>query len=145
CGYDLRGATPGTALNGPRCPECGNAERFVAEGDHAVVLAKASPLNPLRWLSTTHGATLFAVLASAGLAVATSINPNGFAGAGVLLWSIAIGSLQIAIGLALVLSASINTRRRTLRLTLGAALVAISSPGTMWIITIVVTNRSIAT
>lgn len=102
CGYDLRGATHAEA----RCPECGNTERFVPEGERVIIASKASPFNPFRWLATVHGATLFAVVSAAGLAALPAPGQSwslASAGSGGLtLWPLFGATNQLLAGLAFV-------------------------------------------
>jgi carbon starvation protein CstA len=102
CGYDLRGSTSAEA----RCPECGNAARFVPEGERVVIASKASPFNPFRWLATVHGATLFAVVSAAGLAALPAPGQSwslASAGSGgLMLWPLFGATNQLLAGLAFV-------------------------------------------
>ena len=77
CGYDLTGTDPERALAHDagdalkRCPECNavsSAAQRESEGMVAAALARASWWNPIKWLTTTHGATMFAVVTAAALA-----------------------------------------------------------------------------
>lgn len=102
CGYDLRGA----GATARTCPECGETERFIPEGERAVIASKASPLNPARWLSTVHGATLFAVVSAALLAgMPAPGQPWSLATAGtggLMLWPLFGATNQLLAGLAFV-------------------------------------------
>ena len=70
CGYDLSNTAPNTD-NTYACPECGktNTHNDVMTPTRAVRCRVASPLNPFKWLATTHGATLFAVITAFLLAL----------------------------------------------------------------------------
>ncbi len=102
CGYDLRGAPDAER----RCPECGNTEKFVAEGEKAVIPSRASVFNPFKWLATVHGATLFAVVSAALLAglpapgQAWSLATAG--SGGLTLWPLFGATNQLLAGLAFV-------------------------------------------
>jgi carbon starvation protein CstA len=102
CGYDLRGSTSAET----RCPECGNADRFVPEGERVVIASKATPFNPFRWLTTVHGATLFAVVSAAGLAALPAPGQSwslASAGSGgLMLWPLFGATNQLLAGLAFV-------------------------------------------
>jgi len=77
CGYDLAGIDPERAVTHDpaeahtRCPECNTVstvEQRSTEGVTAAAIARASWMNPIRWLTTTHGATMFAVVTACALA-----------------------------------------------------------------------------
>ncbi|MGP1308837.1 MAG: carbon starvation CstA family protein [Phycisphaerales bacterium] len=102
CGYDLRGA----GATARTCPECGETERFIPEGERAVIASKASPFNPARWLSTVHGATLLAVVSALLLAgMPAPGQPWSLATAGtggLMLWPLFGATNQLLAGLAFV-------------------------------------------
>lgn len=70
CGYDLSNTAPSNA-NTYTCPECGktNTHADVMTPTRATRQRAAAPLNPFKWLATTHGATLFAVITAFILAM----------------------------------------------------------------------------
>jgi carbon starvation protein CstA len=77
CGYDLTGIDPERAVahDGAeahtRCPECSalsTEDQRRSEGVVAAALARASWWNPFKWLTTAHGATIFAVVTALALA-----------------------------------------------------------------------------
>jgi len=90
CGYDLTGIDPERALTHDdagahphdaaavtRCPECGatsTAHQRESDGVVKVALARASWWNPFKWMTTAHGATIFAVVSAGALA---AIPPAG--------------------------------------------------------------------
>jgi len=96
CGYDLAGIDPERAITHDdagahphdeavltRCPECGatsTAHQRESEGVVKAAIARASWWNPFKWLTTAHGATIFAVVSAGALA---AIPPSGQA------WSLA--------------------------------------------------------
>jgi hypothetical protein len=134
CGYDLRGAS-GSAS---RCPECGNTERFVAEGERAVIPSKASAFNPFKWTATMHGATLFAVVTAALLAglpaPGMGWSLRGFGSGAIALWPIMVGTLQVALGLMLMGCGRRGaSKARCMYLTAsGVLIVALSLIGLIW-------------
>ncbi len=77
CGYDLEGIDPERAVTHDaseahtRCPECNTVstvEQRASEGVVTAAIARAAWWNPIKWLTTTHGATMFAVLTACALA-----------------------------------------------------------------------------
>jgi carbon starvation protein CstA len=136
CGYDLRG-TP-LAPGASRCPECGNTEKFVAEGEKVDIPSKASAFNPFKWLATVRGAALLAVVSAALLAglpapgMAWSL--RGFGSGAIALWPIMVGTLQIALGLILIGGGRMGASkaRRTYLTASGVLMVALSLIGLSW-------------
>ncbi len=70
CGYDLSATTPNDD-DQYTCPECGktNSHDDVMTPTRATRQRAASPLNPFKWVATTHGATLLAVITAFLLAM----------------------------------------------------------------------------
>ena len=105
CGYDLRGVNR-TENQPARCPECGESARLIAEGQSERMARVASPFNPMRWLATTHGATLFAVATAAMLAAMPAPGQSwslATAGTGgLILWPLFGATNQLLAGLAFV-------------------------------------------
>ncbi|MBX3353830.1 MAG: carbon starvation protein A [Phycisphaeraceae bacterium] len=105
CGYDLRGVNR-TENQSVRCPECGESARLIAEGQSERMARVASPFNPMRWLATTHGATLFAVATAAMLAAMPAPGQSwslATAGTGgLILWPLFGATNQLLAGLAFV-------------------------------------------
>jgi carbon starvation protein len=134
CGYDLRGSSTGER----RCPECGNTEKFVAEGEKAVIPSKASPFNPFKWLATVHGATLFAVITAALLAglpaPGMGWSLRGFGSGAIALWPVMVGTLQISISLMLMGGGrrGVSKARRMYLTASGVLMVALSIVGLTW-------------
>lgn len=126
CGYDLRSAR--SESNGAvRCPECAR-EHSLAElaldpeshiGMTAAAARLASPLNPFKWLATTHGATMFAVV-TAGLLAAIPAPGQAWSleGAGrgaLILWPLFGATNQLLAGFAfLVILAWLRVTKRPL-------------------------------
>jgi carbon starvation protein len=90
------------------CPECGTAHDLssLCASVPLCLRASASPFNPFRYLATTHGATLFAVVTAALLA---AIPPAGadwsLANAGkggLILWPLFGATNQLLAGFAFV-------------------------------------------
>lgn len=132
CGYDLRGVTraEGDAV---RCPECGESERLIAEGRSERMAKVASPFNPMRWLATTHGATLFAVATAALLAgmpapgQSWSLSTAG--SGGLILWPLFGATNQLLAGLAfVVIVAWLRASRRPVWFVVGPMAIMLVMP-----------------
>jgi len=104
CGYDLGGLAAAEA-----CPECAHDNLWRLGPDSmpsavAVAVRLASVWNPFKWLATTHGATVFAVvsaLALAGIPAPGQTWTLGSAGAGgLILWPLFGATNQLLGGLA---------------------------------------------
>ena len=137
CGYDLRGVSraEGDAV---RCPECGESERLIEEGRSERLARVASAWNPMRWLATTHGATLFAVVTAGALAAMPapwqSWSLASVGGGGLILWPLLIASFQVAMGLLLLKTRLIVDRswRQVYRSICGAVMIGLSLIGLAW-------------
>jgi len=108
CGYALSGLR-----DNPTCPECGLPDA----ANRTILSMPGSPFNPFRWLATTHGATLFAVVTAAALAF-TPAPGQGWSLAsagsgGLLLWPLFGATNQLLGGLAFIVIAAwlIKNRR----------------------------------
>ncbi len=107
CGYDRAGLQPDEI-----CPECASAPttEALAIAERAARRGLASIANPFRWLSTTHGATLFAVITAAALALAPrpGVPWNGSTAGtgGLLLWPLFGATNQLLAGLAFIVIAA---------------------------------------
>jgi carbon starvation protein CstA len=94
------------------CPECGaeHPAHEVYHHDRDASFARASGLNPFKWLSTVHGATLFAVVTAAALAAVPPVGEAwslGNAGTGGLrLWPLFGATNQLLAGFAFVVIAA---------------------------------------
>lgn len=123
------------------CPECGRAHSYaelaVDAERHAGALAAsremASRLNPFRWLATTHGATLFAVVTAAGLAAvpvpgqAWSLANAG--NGGLILWPLFGATNQLLAGFAfIVIVAWLRATRRPFWFAVGPAVLMLVVP-----------------
>ncbi|MEO1130820.1 MAG: carbon starvation protein A [Planctomycetota bacterium] len=124
CGYDMAGLGEGTEAQRHEgteggdtaravvCPECGAAHpaHEVYHHDRDASFARASGLNPFKWLSTVHGATLFAVVTAMLLAAVPPVGQAwslGNAGTGGLrLWPLFGTTNQLLAGFAFVVIAA---------------------------------------
>ena len=101
------------------CPECGHQHDWseLAVTGHRVVWSEASGLNPFKWLATTHGATLFAVVTAlcAGVHSARrdALVARGRGQGGLILWPLFGATNQLLAGFAFVVIVAwlIATRR----------------------------------
>ncbi len=111
------------------CPECGGVNRWHLEtGSHPAerapetlgldaMVRHASVWNPFKWLATTHGATLFAVLTAVALAAVPAPgqpwNIANFGQGGLILWPLFGATNQLLGGLAfLVIGAWLIATKR---------------------------------
>ncbi|MEC9374293.1 MAG: carbon starvation CstA family protein, partial [Planctomycetota bacterium] len=118
CGYDLSGIERAIDAGLTACPECGESAPPIAGSPGLQVeRALASSWTPFKWLATTHGATIFAVITAALLAaVPPPGTPLSLANAGrggLILWPLFGATNQLLGGLAfLVIAAWLIARRR---------------------------------
>jgi hypothetical protein len=135
CGYDMRGV-PATAS---RCPECGEEDDFVPEGERRALPFRASPFNPARWIAWPPLAMIIAVLIlplvtlipSWGWGQAWSRWHNRIMEADAPLWPVMIAAANVALGIALIARAPGS--RSLLKATLGWAVLLISATAIVWL------------
>ena len=106
CGYDLSAHTGGTFDRAvTKCPECG--EPFhPSQATSGVAIDRASSFNPFRWLVTTHGATVFAILTAFALAMTpapgTAFSLETAGTGGLILWPLFGATNQLLGGFAFI-------------------------------------------
>ncbi|MFP4144769.1 MAG: carbon starvation protein A [Phycisphaeraceae bacterium] len=109
CGYDLEGNVSGS------CPECGE-EISDSAPSRQERLATLSPLNPARWLTGKHAATIFAIAIAGAMAAlpapgaAWTLASAG--SGGMILWPMFGATNQLLAGLAFLVIAFYLWRRK---------------------------------
>jgi len=131
CGYDLSGIDANTG-----CPECAHANAWRLNPGEipssvAVSVRLASKWNPFKWLATTHGATVFAVVSALALAAIPAPGQawslQGAGAGGLILWPLFGATNQLLGGLAFCVIAAwlIATKRPWWFVALPAALMLV--------------------
>ncbi len=145
CGYDMRGVPASSS----RCPECGESDDLVPEGETRALPFRASPFNPARWIAWPPIAMAVALLPLPFILLTPSWSwgqqfgswRHKVTAADIQLWFPMIAALNIALGVGLILSA--RRTRSSRSIALGVAIIVTTLGAMVWLALLVNDRPSI--